>query len=101
MHEVTLRVCMGATIGPPEKPICELEIDPTLVCKDQTLGGLSSNLKLKGHLSLFAMFKGTPQKLIKRSVSSAVQSKLILTFLEDIPRQLRVFQRVTIKTVTS
>ena len=47
------------------------------------------------------MLKGTLQKLIKRSVSSAAQSKLILTFLEDIPRQLRVFQRVAIEIVTS
>ena len=73
---------MGATIGPPIKPIRHLQIDCTLIRKDQTLWALRSDLKLKGCLHLFATLNGTLQKLIWISVSYTVRNKLKHTFFE-------------------
>ena len=85
-------------IGPPIKPICHLQIDHTLIHKDQTLWALSSDLKLKGCPCLFTMPNGTLQKLIRISVSYTVQNKLKHTFFEVMPRWWRVFQTVAIET---
>ena len=60
---------MGVMIGPTIKPIRHLQIDHMLLHKDQTLWALSSDLKLKGCLHLFATLNGTLQKLIWISVS--------------------------------
>ena len=72
---------MGAMLGPPKKPIHDLQICPTLIHKYQSLWGLISNSKLEGCPSLCTTLEGTLGKLVKHSVSSTMQNKLKLTYL--------------------
>ena len=102
LYKVALCLSMGAMIGPPEKPIwVHLQIDYTLIHKDQTPCTLSSDSKLKGHLHLITMLNGSLQKLIQTSISNAVRNKLKHTFFEVMPKRWRLFQMVAIETFTS